>query len=125
MTRHSLDHTSICVSDVERSRQFYEGLLGLTVTERPNFGFAGMWYQLGEGQLHLIQRERARMTGDPSAALDPTDPHFAIQVDDLDGMRGRLRAAGLEILDFGGEQLWVRDPDGNTVELRAPAGPRR
>ena len=121
MVQRLLDHTSIRVSNVDRSRQFYEGLLGLTVAERPNFGFPGMWYQLGAGQLHLIQHERAGTAGNAGGALDPTDTHFAIQVDDLDGMRQRIRAAGLEMLDFGGEQLWVHDPDGNTVELRAPA----
>jgi glyoxylase I family protein len=123
MVPRTLDHTSICVTNVDRSRQFYEGLLGLTPTQRPDFGFPGRWYQLGEGQLHLIQRERTGPAGNTS--IDPTDPHFAVQVDDLDAMRRRIQTAGLEMLDFGAEQLWVRDPDGNTVELRAPAGPRR
>ena len=123
MATRLLDHTSICVTDVERSRQFYEGLLGLTSVQRPDFGFPGMWYQIGAGQLHLIQRERSGASRD-SDTLDPTDPHFAIQVDDLDAMRRRLETAGLQRLDFGGEQLWVHDPDGNTVELRAPVASR-
>jgi len=80
-----------------------------------------MWYQIGEGQLHLIQRQRSATTGHPAESIDATDPHLAIRVDDLDGMRRRLQAAGLKVLDFGSEQLWVHDPDGNTVELRAPA----
>jgi glyoxylase I family protein len=122
MAQRMLDHASICVTDVERSRQFYEGLLGLTPAPRPDFGFPGMWYQIGEGQLHLIQRQRADSTGRPAESIDATDPHLAIRVDDLDGMRHRLQAAGLQLLDFGGEQLWVHDPDGNTVELRAPGG---
>ena len=115
MAKHSLDHASICVRDVARSRGFYEGTLGLTPVERPEFGFPGMWYGLGEGQLHLIQRE-----GPTAATIDPTSPHFAIRVDDLDAVRRQLEQAGVEILDFGGQQLWVRDPDGNTVELRGP-----
>jgi catechol 2,3-dioxygenase-like lactoylglutathione lyase family enzyme len=122
MAQRILDHASICVTNVERSRQFYEGLLELTPTPRPDFGFPGMWYQIGEGQLHLIQRPRADTVGPPAESVDATDPHLAIRVDDLDGMRRRLQAAGLKVLDFGSEQLWVHDPDGNTVELRAPAG---
>ncbi len=114
-----LDHASICVADVARSRQFYEGLLGLTPAERPDFPFPGMWYQLGEGQLHLIQREPSVRATDSSHAINATDPHFAIQVHDLEAMRRRIETAGLEMLAFGGDQLWVRDPDGNTVELRA------
>ncbi len=118
MAPRRLDHASIRVTDVERSRQFYEGVLGLTPAERPNFGFPGMWYQLGEGQLHLIQGDRV---GTGHAPIDPTAPHVAIQVDDLDAMRRQLQAAGLTTLDLGSEQLWVLDPDGNTVELRSPA----
>lgn len=125
MAQRRLDHTSICVTNVERSRQFYEGLLGLTPAERPNFPFPGMWYALGEGQLHLIQREPSAGQSDTTPALNPADPHFAIQVDDLEAMQRTLRAAGLDTLDFGGDQMWVRDPDGNTVELRAPTPSRR
>jgi glyoxylase I family protein len=121
MAQRTLDHASICVTDVVRSRQFYEGLLGLVPAERPDFPFPGMWYQLGEGQLHLIQRERSQAQGGSTQVINATDPHFAIQVNDLDAMRRRIEAAGLEMLAFGGDQLWVLDPDGNTVELRAPA----
>ena len=125
MAQRTLDHASICVTDVARSRQFYEGLLGLTPAERPDFPFPGMWYQLGEGQLHLIQREASHHVADSTHPINATDPHFAIQVDDLDGMRRRMEAAGLEMLGFGGDQLWVLDPDGNTVELRAPVSSQR
>src|SRR5215470_1259149 len=103
MTQRILDHASICVANVERSRQFYEGLLGLSPAPRPDFGFPGMWYQIGEGQLHLIQRDRQPVAA--AHAIDATDPHLAIRVDDLEGMRRRLQAAGLKVLDFGSEQL--------------------
>ncbi|HVO23156.1 MAG TPA: VOC family protein [Candidatus Margulisiibacteriota bacterium] len=121
MAQRLLDHTSICVTNVERSRQFYEDLLGLTPTERPDFGFPGMWYQLGEGQLHLIERQPADVRDNATTIINATDPHFAIEVDDLGSLRRRIQAAGAQMLEFGSGQLWVHDPDGNTVELRAPA----
>src|SRR5262249_10841346 len=108
-----LDHASVRIGDLERSRKFYEGTLGLAPAPRPNFGFPGMWYDLGAGQLHLIQNEAS------AARIDPTNPHFAIVVEEFDALRQRLQAAGVEMLEFGGDQFWVLDPDGNTVELRA------
>ena len=113
MAKRILDHTSVRIANLERARAFYEQLLGLERAERPDLGVAGEWYALGEGQLHLIECAPMGASG-----IDPTDRHFAIQVDDLDAMRHRLKMAGIEMLDFGGQQLWIRDPDGNTVELR-------
>lgn len=108
-----LHHASIRVDDLERSRAFYERLLGLRAIERPELGVAGRWYGIGAGQLHLIECAASGM------ALDPRGPHFAIEVADLDAARRELAAAGLEVLDPGGAQLWVRDPDGYVVELTA------
>ena len=120
MPKRILDHASVRIDDLERSRRFYEGILGLVAAPRPDLGVAGVWYALGEAQLHLIQSPRM-MPG----KIDPTDPHFAIDVGDLDAMRRQLTAAGIEMFDPGGEQLWVLDPDGNTVELRASSTPPR
>jgi catechol 2,3-dioxygenase-like lactoylglutathione lyase family enzyme len=110
-----LHHTSINVRDVERSRSFYERLLGLQPLERPDFGVPGTWYGVGAGQLHLIQCEPMGLP------IDPSGPHFALQVADLDEARRQLAAAGLEVLDPGHDQIWVRDPDGNVVEITTGA----
>lgn len=106
-----LHHTAIRVADVDRSRRFYEGLLGLAALERPDLGMPGRWYGVGAAQLHLIQCEPLALP------IDPSGPHVAFEVDDLDAARRALAAAGLEMLDPGGDQLWVRDPDGYTIEL--------
>jgi glyoxylase I family protein len=47
-------HVSLCVRELEPSREFYGGLLGLPEIERPDFGVPGIWYQAGAIQLHLI-----------------------------------------------------------------------
>ncbi|MFQ5666310.1 MAG: VOC family protein [Candidatus Binatia bacterium] len=120
MAKRRLDHASVRISSLERSRDFYEGLLRFTPAPRPEMGIPGVWYQLGKGQLHLIQCDQPAAEG-----IDPTQPHFAVEVEDLGTTRRELRDAGVDMLDFGGEQLWVRDPDGNTVELRAPAATRK
>ncbi|MBI3784050.1 MAG: VOC family protein [Deltaproteobacteria bacterium] len=118
MPKHVLDHAALRITDLTRSREFYEELLGLTPVSRPDFGFPGAWYGPGHSQLHLIEREASGATGP-----DPTSAHFAIEVDDLSGLRQRLVDAGYEIVEFG-DQMWVRDPDGYTVELRRPGAMR-
>lgn len=112
MGKPILDHAGIRIADLDRSRQFYEGLLGLEVAARPDFGLPGIWYTLGASQLHLIQNEPS------GAAIDPTAPHFALVVEDLESVRHKLTEAGLETLAVGADVFWVKDPDGNTVELR-------
>ncbi|HVN85406.1 MAG TPA: VOC family protein [Candidatus Binatia bacterium] len=113
MNNPVLHHASICVADVARAREFYEQVLGFMPIERPNFGFPGMWYGLGEGQLHLIQRDGLARA---EHRINPSDPHFAVSVD-VPAMRAKLQRLGLDVLDAG-DQMWVLDPDGNTVELR-------
>jgi glyoxylase I family protein len=105
------DHASVRIGDLARSRAFYEGLLGLSPAPRPDLGFPGAWYDLGGGQLHLIQQAKV------FDEIDPTDPHLALEVEDLAEVRRLLEAQGVRYLHFGGPQLWVRDPDGNVVEL--------
>jgi glyoxylase I family protein len=114
-----LNHTSVRVSDVGRAREFYEGLLGFATAPRPDLGFPGVWYALGGSQLHLIQ------TGKLFEDIDPTDPHLAVEVENLDEVRRVLSERGIPIRDFGGPQLWIRDPDGNVVEICEVGRPTR
>jgi hypothetical protein len=48
-------------------------------------------------------------------------PHFCLAVDDLDGLRARLEAAGVATRDgtelVGRPRFTCRDPFGNLVEL--------
>jgi glyoxylase I family protein len=108
-----LNHAAIRVADVDRSRAFYEQLLGMRQAPRPDIGFPGTWYELGEAQLHLIQIPKH------GGGIDPADPHIAVEVDDFEAAKRELAERGIEFVEFVGA-LWIRDPDGYTVELRAP-----
>jgi catechol 2,3-dioxygenase-like lactoylglutathione lyase family enzyme len=109
-----LNHASVRIADLVRSREFYEGLLGLAPAPRPEMGFPGAWYDVAGAQVHLIQHEK---TFD---GIDPTDPHFALEVEDLDAVKKLLDARGVPYLALGDAQLWIRDPDGNVVEICLP-----
>lgn len=107
-----LHHASIRVRDLSRSREFYEGLLHMPLAERPEMGFPGAWYGLGEGQVHLIELPKT------IEGVDPTDPHFAVEVDDLEAAKRELLERDIPFREIG-PAVWVHDPDGHVVELRA------
>jgi glyoxylase I family protein len=119
MQIESIDHAALNVRDMERARPFYEGILGLRRADRPEMGLPGAWYQIGQSQLHLIQTPEGVDVGTRPESLSPIAGHLALRVDDFEAARKRFAEHDIEALDLGpeGDQFWVRDPDGNTIEI--------
>ncbi len=127
----AFSHAAIRISDVERAKNFYEKTLGFKPLHRPNFPFGGAWYEVGDNQVHLISTpkpgEATKFLGhwaeNSPSGINPLGPHIAIEVEDYDGAKAALKEMGIEFIEapstMAGRQLWVLDPDGNTVELRA------
>lgn len=126
----SIDHVTLVVADLERTRRFYVDLLGMKQVPRPGFNFPGLWFQAGATQIHLIQKHE----GSGLAGLPEPPPtagagrvfHFAFEVPDFPAAKEQLQAAGIHIRGTGlrpdgYNQLWCHDPDGHVVELFAPA----
>ena len=115
----ALLHASLLIADLDRSRAFYEGVLGLAPSPaRPDLGFPGVWYDVGAAQIHLIcQPNPDLITGRPEHG--GRDRHTALAVDDWEGLKAGLEAAGLTytLSRSGRCALFVRDPDGNALEL--------
>jgi len=115
----ALHHVSVLVSDLEVSRRFYVDLLGLRPLPRPELGFPGLWLDLGQGQaLHLL----ALPNPDPVSGRPEhggRDRHVALAVPDLAAFCARLDAAGAPYTQSrsGRPAVFVRDPDGNAIEL--------
>lgn len=116
-------HASVIVSDTRRALAFYHDILGLPVDSgRPELGYPGAWLNLGGQQLHLLQLPNP----DPSSDRPEhggRDRHIAIAVRNFPQLQQRLDAAGLTYTrsKSGRAALFVRDPDGNTLELIAQA----
>lgn len=108
-----LDHVSVLITDVERSRRFYGGLLGLKEIARPRtFDFMVVWYDLGGQHLHLLLKPRP----------DTVSPrHFALRVADVAEARAHFRAHGVDTEETtpipGADRFFVRDPDENRIEV--------
>jgi glyoxylase I family protein len=108
----AIHHVAINVSDVEAGVHFYTEVLGGSVRpDRPDFGVAGAWIDLGGQQVHLVEAPVPRNLGQ----------HFAIRFEDLDAVVEELRAKGVEVADpvrvGPNRQTFVNDPAGNPVEL--------
>lgn len=116
-----LAHVSLLTANVERSRAFYEGVLGRKPsTRRPDFTFGGVWYEFGGVELHLIQAdERQPVDGDPYGGRDR---HVAFEVADLAALVKLLETNGIAYRRSasGRRSLFCRDPDGNALEFSEP-----
>ena len=114
-------HVSFAVDDLERSKRFYEEVLELEPLSRPDFGIAGAWYRAGNVQLHLIARPAGPAGASAeAAAFSPIANHTAFGIDDYTKTLSLLRARGAEVLETRpgvGPQMFLRDPDGNVIEL--------
>jgi catechol 2,3-dioxygenase-like lactoylglutathione lyase family enzyme len=119
-------HVSFAVADLEQAKRFYEEVLGLEPLPRPDFGIAGAWYRAGNVQLHLIARPDGGGVRPSAAAFSPIANHTAFGIDDYRATLSLLRARGVEVLETQpgvGPQMFIRDPDGNVIELTTVPDP--
>ena len=129
-----MSHVSITVTDVEKAREFYTGVLGFREIPRPAFDFPGIWYSLGgDLQLHIILNDELVRPAVEREKITARYPHFALWSDDCDATARTIAELGLPCRDVisgptGLRQVFVKDPDGNMVEFIGPsskAGERR
>ncbi len=114
-----LHHVSFHVTDLQRARAFYAGVLGLEEIERPRLPCEGAWFRVGSGELHLIVPQED--CGAVGGGLSPYAVHAAFAIEDYETTLGELEAAGIEVLATSAAvgQMWIEDPDGNVIELIA------
>jgi catechol 2,3-dioxygenase-like lactoylglutathione lyase family enzyme len=108
-----IDHVSVLITDVERSRRFYRDVLGLKEIAKPRtFDFVVLWFDLGNQQLHLLRK-------DQPDAISPR--HFALRVPDAAAARAYFRSHGLRPEETTPiplcDRFFLADPDGNRIEI--------
>lgn len=115
-----LHHVNVVVppGEGEAVAAFYTSVFGFERIDKAAGTRAdGAWLALADGiQLHLSERE----------GTAHQQQHFAVVVDDFDGVRERLaatRSAWQDAEDiFGGGRGFTFDPAGNRIEVLERAG---
>jgi catechol 2,3-dioxygenase-like lactoylglutathione lyase family enzyme len=114
--------------EVDKARQFYSDVLGLSVDQgRPDIpGIPGFWVYVGgdkqTAQIHLMGAV-GRSSIARSDKEDPTIPHVALAVEDIQETQQELDRLGIWYWRIQGlvgqysDQVFVQDPFGNVIEL--------
>ena len=126
----SLNHYLIVSKNLERSKKFYQEVLGLDVAERPDFGFPGYWLKTGDNicvhlasqdpntirDNFLLKKHPKGTTG--SGSVD----HIAFLAQNPEEVRNRIQKNKVEMHfrsfpDAKLFQIFLKDPDDVTIEL--------
>lgn len=116
MSIQGMNHFNVLTDDVDATRRFYVGIVGLTEGERPPLGFDGAWlYAGGRAILHV---SKAKLPRDRAGVID----HMAFSATDLKGTVARLKENGVEYalrkqVGTGIWQIFCHDPMGAKVEM--------
>lgn len=136
-------HTGFQVADLDRSLDFYVGLLGLELRSRhvadapylgELVGYPGVELNVAfvgipgsEHWLELLEYRNVRREAVDPANANPGTAHICLTVTDLRELHERLERAGVEFvsgpvmptagINEGRLALYMKDPDGIRVEL--------
>ena len=145
----SFYHVGFTVSDLERSIEFYRDVLGLTLLRRQTgtaeylatiTGFPGVRLEVallgapdGHGMLELLQYVSHPAPPTERETNRPGNGHLCLKVSNIHEACQELRRRGVRLLSEpteitaglhqGAVAVYLRDPDGFTIELyQPPAG---
>ncbi|MCI0684052.1 MAG: VOC family protein [Gemmataceae bacterium] len=108
-----LDHVSVLITDVDRSRRFYRDILGMREIHRPRtFDFVVVWFEIDGQHVHLLLKDQADA---------PSPRHFALRVSDVAAARRYFQGLGIPTQETtlipGADRFFIHDPDGNRIEI--------
>ena len=126
-----LDHIVLRITDKAAMIAFYSEALGCQVEwDRPDLGLTHLRAGAALIDLVTVDGPLGRPGGAAPGAQGHNLEHFCLAVRPFDeaAIRHQLARHGVEIVEAGarfgatgeGPSLYVRDPEGNTVELKGP-----
>ena len=132
MKTSRLHHVTVMSRNLDQSTVFYTEVLGLERVPRPSLSRSGSWLTRNGFMVHIIVNPdgtfRSRKT------IEHDDVHFALRVENFEAAIKHLTDAGFYETDdeddpqrmvvkrsspVGFPQIYVRDPDGDIIEINA------
>lgn len=118
------DHSTVYVTDLQKSAQFYEKVLGLERIAEPFKDGRHVWFRIGpHAQLHVVSGATEAMPHDINIHLAFRVVSFDDFVSRLDQMsikyRRSIRGNGkvASVRPDGVHQVYFQDPDGYWIEV--------
>ena len=125
-----LNHYLLVARDLERTRDFYQNVLGLELAERHDFGFPGYWLKTGDDICVHLASQEPNDTRDMfllkkhprGTAGSGSVDHIAFLARDPREVRQRIQKNNVEMHfrsfpDAKLFQIFLKDPDDVTIEL--------
>jgi catechol 2,3-dioxygenase-like lactoylglutathione lyase family enzyme len=131
-----VNHVGLCVTDLDRSRRFYEQAFGFSHRDELRVpdpaasrllrvaapvGLTAVYLERAGFVLELLHFGREGNAGRRDRSFtEPGLTHLSFTVDDLAATCAAVADLGGEVLadtDMGGQAIMVRDPDGQLLEL--------
>ena len=142
MTGSVVNHIGLCVHDIDRSRRFYEDLLGFEyeremappddITGRllqlaPPLGLRAVYLRKDGLVLELLAYAGRRLPRRERSMDEPGLTHISIGAQDHRALLDRVEALGGTVVTASdiGVAVFIRDPDGQLIELLETKGPGR
>jgi len=129
MTVVGMEHVLVLCDDIDRTRDFYCDVVGLSVGDRPPLAFPGYWLYAGATACVHIAERRAYAAHAAGLGLEvpesnpgpgPLD-HIAFAALDYEALTARLAERGVpavtNAVPGGPRQVFIEDPNGVRVEI--------
>jgi catechol 2,3-dioxygenase-like lactoylglutathione lyase family enzyme len=126
----SINHYLVVSKNLERSKKFYQEVLGLELAARPDFGFPGYWLKTGDNIcVHLASQNPNKIRDNFLLKKHPKGTtgsgsvdHIAFLAQDPEAVRNRIQKNKVEMHfrsfpDAKLFQIFLKDPDDVTIEL--------
>lgn len=120
--KYSIGHLAYFVSDMQKTLDFYCGVLGFKVMfeqSREGDPIKTIYLRIGQGQfIELFVNPDRKITKSEEASF----AHLCLHVDDIEAARAEIVAKGVEAtpIRVGNSKsllCFINDPDGNSIEL--------